>query len=134
MNLYRPLEVEDNRLRFKLYQVGAPVPLSDALPVLENMGLRAISEIPYEVHFKGDGRDQATAGAGRTVYVHDFDLATRDDETIDIGAMRDPFHEAFARVWRGEVEDDGCNRLGLGAWLQWGEGGAVRRFSQHHAP
>src|SRR3546814_12700443 len=62
MNLYRPLEAEDNRLRFKLYQVGAPVPLSDALPVLENMGLRAISEIPYEVHFQGDGRDQAKIG------------------------------------------------------------------------
>src|SRR5690606_29143834 len=110
---------EANRLRFKLYQAGAPVPLSDALPVLENMGLRAVSEIPYEVHFKGDGRDQADAG--RTVYIHDFDLATRDGETIDIGAMRDPFHEAFARVWRREVEDDGFNRLVLGAGLQWRE-------------
>ncbi len=39
MSLYRPLEAEEGRLRFKLFQLGQrPVALSDALPMLENMG------------------------------------------------------------------------------------------------
>src|SRR5690606_21090394 len=38
MNLYRPVEAGPHQLRLKLYNAGAPVPLSDALPMLENMG------------------------------------------------------------------------------------------------
>src|SRR5690606_32900262 len=44
---------------------------------------------------------------------------------------RDPFHEAFARVWRREVEDDGFNRLVLGAGLQWREVVVLRAFSKY---
>src|SRR3546814_14242817 len=73
----------------------------------------------------------ATAGGGVTGYRHDVDLGTRDDDTIVIGAIRDPVHEAVARVWGGEVEDDGFNRLVLGAGLQWREVVALRAFSKY---
>src|SRR3546814_2557387 len=36
---------------------------------------------------------------------------------IDLAAVRDAFHEAFARVWRGRMEDDGFNKLVLHAGL-----------------
>ena len=36
-------------LRFKLFHLGAPVTLSDSLPMLERMGLRVIDERPHRV-------------------------------------------------------------------------------------
>ena len=52
------------RLHLKVYNRGAPVALCDILPVLENMGLQAMSEMPYEV--RPAGKDP--------VWIHDFHL------------------------------------------------------------
>ncbi len=49
MNLYRPLEAAPGALRFKLFHRGAPVPLSDSLPMLERMGLNVLDERPHRV-------------------------------------------------------------------------------------
>ncbi len=40
MSFYRPLGASKDVIRFKLYRATFTVPLSDALPMLENMGLR----------------------------------------------------------------------------------------------
>ncbi len=49
LNLYRPLEGPPARLGFKLYRSGAPIALSDSLPMLERMGVRVLSERGYQV-------------------------------------------------------------------------------------
>ncbi|MCG8509762.1 MAG: NAD-glutamate dehydrogenase, partial [Rhodospirillales bacterium] len=38
MSLRRPLESAEHEVRFKIYHPDAPIPLSDALPMLEHMG------------------------------------------------------------------------------------------------
>ncbi|MCY7398985.1 MAG: NAD-glutamate dehydrogenase, partial [Sphingomonas bacterium] len=38
------------RLRLKIYRRGGLIPLSDAVPVLENFGFRVLEEIPAELH------------------------------------------------------------------------------------
>jgi glutamate dehydrogenase len=104
MNLYRPIEAAEDEVRFKIYHPGRPIPLSDILPMLENMGIKVISEHPYEVH----PRDLET-----TVYIHDFTMRAFGGRAIDLSEVKDKFHEAFARIWRGEMENDGFNRLVL---------------------
>src|SRR6185295_7058734 len=49
MSLYRPLEALPGALRFKLFRLGAPMTLSDSLPMLEHMGLKVQDERPYHV-------------------------------------------------------------------------------------
>ncbi len=49
MSLYRPASNPKGLLRFKLFHREQPIPISDALPMLENMGLKVISERPYEM-------------------------------------------------------------------------------------
>jgi glutamate dehydrogenase len=40
------------QFRFKLYRAGTPIPLADVLPVLDNMGLKAIVEYGFEIEPK----------------------------------------------------------------------------------
>ncbi len=84
-----------------------PLPLSDVLPVLENFGLRVISEVPFTV------RPEGAAGA---FWVQDFELQLRQAEPLDAGAAA-RFEQAFAQVWSGAFENDGFNRLVLLAGL-----------------
>ena len=108
MNLYRPLEKSEDNVHFKIYHAGDPVPLSDVLPMLENMGLKVIAEVPFEI--KSDK-------AADPVWIHDFHARTQDGLAIDLPLVKEAFHDAFARVWSGSMEDDGFNRLVLRAGL-----------------
>ncbi|NIR28050.1 MAG: NAD-glutamate dehydrogenase [Gammaproteobacteria bacterium] len=111
MTLYRPLEAPPNILNFKLFRAGRPISLSDALPMLENMGLKAVWEHPSEIG----------PGGREPVWVHDFGLLHGEDVEVDLDDIRDLFQDAFDRVWHGDVESDGFNRLVLRAGLSWRE-------------
>ncbi|HEX7329666.1 MAG TPA: NAD-glutamate dehydrogenase [Casimicrobiaceae bacterium] len=102
MSLYRPLEAAPNALRFKLFRQGAPVVLSDSLPMLERMGMRVQDERPYRI-----------APEGRApIWIHDLGLTAAATETeIEVDALHPVFDDAFGRVFRGEVESDDFNRL-----------------------
>jgi len=115
LSLYR-LRTGAGGLRFKFYRQEGDIPLSDALPLMENMGLRVITEHPYRLH------------AGSSLYyIQDFEV-----EALDTGADVDDLHgrfeEAFARVWRGDAENAGLNRLVLAAGLTWRQVAMLRAY------
>jgi glutamate dehydrogenase len=122
MNLYRPLEAAASELRLKLYSAGNQLPLSDVLPILEHMGFKVISESPYMVQPRE---------AAREVWIHDFGMVTADGHEVELSAVRDIFHTALARVWAGEMEDDGFNRLVLAAGLDWREVTILRAYCKY---
>ena len=121
MTLYRPLEAGEGRLRFKLFRSGRPVPLSDALPMLENMGLKVEDEHPSKIK---------RAGAPR-VWLHDFGMLHGEGPEFDPDRIDEAFREAFGRVWSGEVENDGFNRLVLRAGLRWREIAILRAYCKY---
>ena len=49
MALYRRKEQPPHKLQFKLLSSLRPIPISDVLPTIENLGLKLISERPYEI-------------------------------------------------------------------------------------
>ncbi|HEU5447373.1 MAG TPA: NAD-glutamate dehydrogenase domain-containing protein, partial [Acidimicrobiia bacterium] len=118
LSLAQPLEAE-GLLRFKLFAAARPLPLSDVMPLLENMGVRVLDQRPYEV--------PTDYGL---VWIHDFGLrpAEADLEADDVKGV---FTEAFAAAWRGEVENDGFNRLVLGAGLTAREVAVLRAYSKY---
>ncbi len=121
LHLYRPAGEPGNRVRFKVYHPQAAVPLSDALPVFEHMGFRVIDEIPHEVSCdNGDG--------AKMLMIHDFGLETRDGGDVNIPAIKEKFEDAFARVWRGEIESDGFNALVARGGLDWREVLVLRAY------
>ena len=122
MSLYRPLEAGEGRLRFKLFQLGRrPVSLSDALPMLENMGLKVEDEHPSKIK---------RAGAPR-VWLHDFGMLHGEGPDFDPDRIDETFREAFARIWSGEVENDGFNRLVLRAGIGWREIVILRAYCKY---
>jgi len=122
MNLYRPLESALGELKLKLYSAGAQLPLSDVLPMLEHMGFKVVSESPYMVQPRA---------SERAVWIHDFGMLAAGGRDIELGSLRDIFHDALARVWSGEMEDDGFNRLVLGAGLDWREVTILRAYCKY---
>ena len=120
LTLYKPVEAEANELRFKIYRAAEPVPLSDVLPILENLGLKVISEEPYRVTPAGDAVPMA---------MQDFALVSRFG-AIDVARDRQRFEDAFARLWTGEMESDGFNRLILGAGLDWRQVTVLRLYAK----
>jgi glutamate dehydrogenase len=101
LNLHRPARQKPERVHLKIVKLGDPVPISDLLPILENFGLRVIAERPYEL----------TWPEGGAAWIQDFELEHRDGLRVDIARIEATFKEAFSAVWRGEIENDGFNRL-----------------------
>ena len=110
LNLYRMDGAPGDALRLKLYHYEDPLPLSDVLPMLENMGFKVIDEIPYLIKPKG---------SGRPAYVHDFGMVIRSGAEVDFGQIKAVFEEAFTCIWSGQMENDGFNKLVLDAGLSW---------------
>ena len=106
-------------LRLKLYRQLDDIPLSDALPMMENMGLRVISERPYRLSV-----DDAP------VYVQDFEVESVAG-AIDAASVDEAFGQTFARVWHGDAENDGFNRLVLAAGLHWRQVAMLRGYCKY---
>ena len=105
-------------LHLRITHAAHPVALSDVLPVLENLGVRVISEIPFEI---------TPRGATESIWVQDLELQTRATETLTAGdAAR--FEDAFLQVWSATVENDGFNRLVLAANLSAREVMVLRTY------
>jgi glutamate dehydrogenase len=110
MSLYRPIEVLDNSLRFKLFHPESHLPLSKVLPMLENMGVNVIRESSYEVRTSDN----------LSIWIQDFELL-QHDHSLNIAQIKAVFQETFAKVWRGLMENDGFNRLVLHTQFNWRE-------------
>ncbi len=113
------------RMHFKLYRAGQPAPLADVLPVLENMGLRAMVESGYAV------RRQSPLGGDGSVWVHDFELSSVDADALDIAVLKDPFEAAFRAIWSGAAENDGFNALILKLGITWREAALMRALCRY---
>lgn len=121
MSLYQPANADANSLRFKVFRRDQPLELSDVIPVLENLGLRVISEHPYHI----------VDGEGDSVYLHHFNLLFNLSTKVDVKAVKNTFQEAFAAVWHGDSESDAFNRLVLGARLDWREVMMLRALASY---
>lgn len=108
----------EGRIGLKLFRFGSHLPLSDVLPMMENMGLRVLSEHPYELDL-----------GGGNIYMQDFEVVGAAD--IDLDAVREPFQQAFERIWSGDAENDGFNRLVLGASLDWRQVTVLRAYCKY---
>ncbi len=121
MSLYRPRGKESGLIRFKLFKRGRPIPLSQVLPILENLGLKVSNERPYRLNM----------GEEDTVWVQDYDMVYERAAHLNLDLVRDAFTEAFINTWRGITRSDGFNRLILAGGLDWREVKILRAYAHY---
>jgi glutamate dehydrogenase len=121
MMVYRPLGHEENLIRFKLFRYDETMPLSDALPILENLGFRVIGEEPYSLKLPND----------RVIWLNDFGMEYIYGELPPLSNITDLFQDAFIAIWRGRSENDKFNHLVIHAGFRWDEISLFRAYTKY---
>ncbi len=120
MTFYRPKNADPGVFRLKTFRYDENIPLSDVIPMLENMGLRVLSEQPYQLQVEN-----------RSVWLNDFLMYYPEIHPIDIDKVKDRFQEGFYSVWKGVAGNDSFNRLILAAELTWRDVGVLRGYAKY---
>jgi glutamate dehydrogenase len=119
MSLYRAAGQPGHKVQFKLFRRDRPIPISDVLPTIENLGLKLISERPYEIDIPSG-----------SLWIQDFELEHPRGVRIDLDSDGPRFRATFANVWLGNTDNDGFNRLVLAADLSWREAMVLRTYAR----
>jgi glutamate dehydrogenase len=121
VDLYVAENLDPGDMRFIVYSVDEPIPLSDALPILEEMGSEVYTEHPYE----------AKLASGQSFWIQDFHLRHESGTAIDVEAVSERFEQCFMAVLSGEAEQDELNRLVVAAELDWRQVALIRTYAKH---
>jgi glutamate dehydrogenase len=119
LSLY-PSQSRPGTLHFKVFRQSGDIALSEVIPLLENMGLKVLTEQLYELH-PGDAR----------LYIQDITVQPATRCAFDIDEVRGAFQDAFENIWRGAAENDAFNKLILGAKLDWRQVGVLRGYCKY---
>src|SRR5215211_3876391 len=114
------LQNEPGRTRVALYKTGGKVELGEAMPTLEDLGLRVIEEVPTRL-IGGDG----------DTWVQDFGVLGPDGQPLDLAGVGDRIADCVTAVRRGDTESDTLNRLVLVAGLQWRQVNILRAYRMY---
>lgn len=121
MTVYRPLNYDANLLRFKLFRYNETIPLSDALPILENLGFRVIGEEPYSMELAD----------GRVIWLNDFGMEYVYGDLPNLPSVTELFEDAFYAIWQGRAENDKFNHLIVQAGFRWDEISIFRAYTKY---
>jgi glutamate dehydrogenase len=94
-------------LRF--YLAGEPLVLSEFMPVLENLGLRALAEDQVII----------TPAAGRRLALQTFHVQDRAGRRLDVDTVGPRLADVLLALRARRIENDVLNRLVLEAGLDW---------------
>src|SRR5581483_813930 len=120
VDFHHRLEEDQRSIGLKVWSWQRPLPLSERVPVLENMGFRVVDERTY--HIAPQGADG--------VWFHDMLLTRADGGAIDLDAGKARLEAAFLMVMRGLAENDGYNALTLTGGLGWRDVALIRALSR----
>jgi glutamate dehydrogenase len=124
IDFYRTEDEGPSRVRAAIYRFDMPIPLSERVPVLENLGFSVIDERSYRVVPKFDGQN-------RIVALHDMSLETADGSSIELAGIDAQLEVAFLAVCSGRAENDAFNRLVLAAGTEWREAALLRSYAAY---
>ncbi len=117
LSLYEEVGAATGHARLKVFRVGAPLSLSEVLPVLTAMGVDVVDERPYVLE-----------GLPRASYVYDFGLRYAGGLPE---RARELFQDTVLAVWDGRNEVDGFNALVLAVGLTWRQALVLRAYARH---
>ena len=120
VELYRDAGAEPTSAGLKVFSHSRPIPLSERVPVLENMGFRVVDERTYHI------RPQDAAD----VWFHDMTLESAWSQSFELNALKERIEACFLAVMGGRAENDGYNALVLATGLIWRDVALIRTLSR----
>ena len=115
-----------NAVGLKIWSYQRPIPLSERVPVLENMGFKVVDERTYQI-----ARHVADGAKGKSdVWLHDMLLERADGRAVDLKSIKQGLEAAFLVVMGGGAENDGYNALVLAAGMMWRDVALIRTVSR----
>ena len=130
VDFHHRLEEEQRAVGLKVWSLARPLPLSERVPVLENMGFRVVDERTYHIEPKSDSKCESKGEGAHDAWFHDMLLERRDGGMIDLDAGKARLEAAFLMVMRGGAENDGYNALTLAGNLAWRDVALIRTLSR----
>nr|WP_244645130.1 NAD-glutamate dehydrogenase [Salinarimonas ramus] len=124
VDLYRREGDPETRINLKVFSRGAGLPLSERVPLLENLGFHVVNERTYRVVPAGSREDER-------VWLHDMTLTRAAGGPITIERIEKPIEAALLALFRGLAESDGFNKLVLEAELGWRDVAMVRALARY---
>ena len=118
--LQMSLRSRAGRLQLTTFQLDAPIHLYLAHPILEQMGLKVISENNYTLHLEP-----------RPVWIQDFELEPSAPIDVDTATIEARFQQCFTETLYGEAENDGFNALVITAGLDWRDATLLRAYCKY---
>ena len=109
LDIYRTDPRRKDKLFLKIFRGQDAIPISDLLPMLENMGLKVMAERPYELELQGAKR----------AWIQDLELLMQSPAAIAFEALDHEIKSAFTAVWTGRMDNDSFNQLTLSAGVPW---------------
>jgi glutamate dehydrogenase len=122
VDFHRRESQEGDGVGLKVWSYDQPIPLSQRVPVLENMGFRVVDERTYRI--------AVGAPHDPDVWFHDMLLERAEGGAVDLPAAKQKLESAFLVVMGGGAESDGYNALVLAGGLMWREVALVRAISR----
>ncbi|MEJ8476303.1 NAD-glutamate dehydrogenase [Roseibium algae] len=122
ISFFRGTGTMEDKLSLKVFNRGAPIPLSARVPLLENMGFHVINERTYRI----------TPTDAPMSYLHEMTLESRRGGDIALKRdVQDRLESLFMAIWTGQAENDGYNALVLSAGLAWRDIAILRALSKY---
>jgi glutamate dehydrogenase len=124
INLYEPYDAAEGERRLKIYKVGSPISLSQALPLIQRLGVEVVDERPYEI-------DRDNDPATKNAWIYDFGLRYTPSDEVDRNDFKRLFQEGLTALWKGRVQADNFNALILRAGLTWEQVEILRAYAKY---
>ncbi len=121
LEIYRRDTRKNDRFFLKFYRQQDAIPISDVVPMLENMGLRVIAERPYELEL----------APGKRAWIQDLELELRGPAPRRFETLVPVIKNTFTAIWNGQTDNDAFNQLTIGAGLEWREINVLRAYARY---
>ncbi|MGH7121662.1 MAG: NAD-glutamate dehydrogenase [Acetobacteraceae bacterium] len=113
-----------SRAAVLLFSREAALPLSERVPILENLGFRVLEERTFRI-------DVAGSVGTQPVWLHDMEIERASGAALDLAVLEPKLEAALLAVLHGVAESDGYNRLVLEAGLDWREASLLRGLGRY---
>ena len=120
VDVYNEIDSEEALTRVAVYSKEGKRDLSAILPLVEDLGLTVIEEVPTRIK---DGEDE--------LFLHDFGVLGPDGAALDIAACSTRVAETLAAALTGEAESDKLHRLVVVTGLDYRQIDVLRAYRSY---